>query len=249
MQLILDTHTHTIASGHAYSTILENAREAFKKGLKLICMTDHGPQMPDSPHFWHFGNLKVLPSEIEGVEILKGVEANIIDTDGNLDLPREILDKLDIVIASLHDVCFEPKDVEKNTRAIINAIKNPYVDIIGHPGNPIFPIDVEKVLIAAKEYNTHIEINNSSFVSSRTGSDENCLLIAKKAKELGVKIAIGSDAHICFDVGRFDKALEIIEQAGIDENMILNTDVEKLKRYLMDKGKNTYVKEKISPVV
>lgn len=238
MQLILDTHTHTIASGHAYSTITENAREAFKKGLKLICMTDHGPKMPGGPHFFHFGNLKVLPRKIEGVEILKGVEANIIDTDGNLDLPREILDKLDIVVASLHDVCFEPGDVEKNTRALIGAIKNPYVDIIGHPGNPVFPIDVEKVLMAAKEYNTHIEINNSSFVSSRTGSYGNCLLIAKKAKEMGVKIAVGSDAHISFDIGRFDKALEIIEQAGIDESMILNVDVEKLKKYLIDKGKN-----------
>ncbi|AIS52943.1 phosphatase [Thermoanaerobacter kivui] len=236
MKLVLDTHTHTISSGHAYSTITENAREAYKKGLKLICMTDHGPKMPGAAHLWHFGNLKVIPEKIEEVEILKGVEANIMDVDGSLDLPERILKNLDIVIASLHDVCFEPSDdVEKNTQAIINALKNPYVDIIGHPGNPIYPIDIEKVLMAAKEYGKFIEINNSSFVSSRKGSEENCFLIAKKAKEMGVKIAVGSDAHVSFDVGRFEEALKVIKNAGITEDLVLNTDVGKIKEYLKEK--------------
>lgn len=237
MNLLLDTHTHTVASGHAYSTIIENAKEASKKGLKLFCMTDHGPKMPGGPHIFHFGNLKVLPSEIDGVEILKGVEANILDRDGNLDMPEEVLKKLDVVIASLHDVCFPYRDVESNTEAMINAIKNPYVDIVGHPGNPLFDIDVDKVLDAAKEYNTCIEINNSSFVASRVGSYENCLLIAKKAAKMNVKICVGSDAHIAFDVGRFDKALEVIEKAHLDEEFIMNTDVEKFKDYLRSKGK------------
>ncbi|ABY92359.1 putative hydrolase [Thermoanaerobacter thermohydrosulfuricus] len=236
MKLVLDTHTHTISSGHAYSTITENAREAYKKGLQLICMTDHGPKMPGAAHLWYFGNLKVLPEKIEGVEILKGVEVNIMDEEGNLDLPEGILKKLDIVIASLHDVCFEPSDdIERNTKAIINAIKNPYVDIIGHPGNPIYPIDIEKVLMAAKEYGKFIEINNSSFVSSRKGSEENCFLIAKKAKEMGVKIAVGSDAHVSFDVGRFEEALKVIKNAGITEDLVLNTDVGKIKEYLKEK--------------
>lgn len=237
MNLLFDTHTHTVASGHAYSTIMENAKEASKKGLKLICMTDHGPKMPGGSHIFHFGNLKVMPKEIYGVEILKGVEANIVDRDGNLDIPEEILKRLDVVIASLHDVCFPYRDVDSNTEAIINAMKNPYVDIIGHPGNPIFDIDVDKVLEAAKEYDTCIEINNSSFVSSRVGSYDNCLLIAKKASEKNVKICVGSDAHISFDVGRFDKALEVIEKANLDENLILNTDVDKFKEYLKNKGK------------
>jgi putative hydrolase len=199
-------------------------------------MTDHGPKMPGAAHLWYFGNLKVLPEKIEGVEILKGVEANIMDEEGNLDLPEGILKKLDIVIASLHDVCFEPSDdIERNTKAIINAIKNPCVDIIGHPGNPIYPIDIEKVLMAAKEYGKFIEINNSSFVSSRKGSEENCFLIAKKAKEMGVKIAVGSDAHVSFDVGRFDEALKVIKNAGITEDLVLNTDVGKIKEYLKEK--------------
>lgn len=237
MEFLLDTHTHTMASGHAYSTIIENAKEASKKGLKLICMTDHGPKMPGGTHIFYFGNLKVIPNYINGVEILKGVEANILDENGTLDIPEETLQKLDVVIASLHDVVVPFRDINKNTEAIINAIKNPYVDIIGHPGNPLFEIDVDKVLKAAKDYNTCIEINNSSFVSSRIGSYENCLYIAKQAARLGVNIVIGSDAHIAFDIGRFDKAREIIEKANISESLIMNTDVEKFKKYLKKKGK------------
>ncbi|HHW57235.1 MAG TPA: phosphatase [Clostridia bacterium] len=236
MKLVLDTHTHTISSGHAYRTIIENAKEASKKGLQLICMTDHGPAMPGGAHLYYFGNLKVIPEKIEGVEILKGVEANIMDEEGNVDIPERILKKLDIVIASLHDECFQPSDnIERNTKALINAIKNPYVDIIGHPGNPIYPIDIERVLEAAKEYGKFIEINNSSFVSSRKGSEENCFLIAKKAKEMGVKIAVGSDAHVSFDVGRFEEAFKVIKNAGITEDLVLNTDAGKIKEYLKEK--------------
>lgn len=239
MELVLDTHTHTISSGHAYSTITENAKEAYKKGLQLICMTDHGPKMPGGAHLYHFGNLKVIPDKIEGVEILKGVEANIMDVDGTLDIPESILKKLDIVIASLHDACFEPSDdIERNTKAIINALRNPYVDIIGHPGNPIYPINIEKVVNAAKEYGKFIEINNSSFITSRVGSEDNCSLIARKAKEIGAKISVGSDAHISFDVGNFDEAIRIIKEANIEEDMILNTDVKKIKEYIINKKRN-----------
>lgn len=238
MKLVLDTHTHTIASGHAFSTIIENAREAFRKGLQLICITDHGPEMPGGPHIYYFGNLKVIPEKIEGVEILKGVEANIMDEEGRIDLPERILKKLDIVIASLHDECFEPsEDVERNTKALINAIKNPYVDIIGHPGNPIYPIDIERVLEAAKEYGKFIEINNSSFVTSRRGSEKICPIIAGKAKEMGVRVAVGSDAHICFDVGRFDEAIRLLEDINMPEELVLNTSVDKVKQYLQEKRK------------
>ena len=97
MNLIADMHCHTVASGHAYSTVQEIAREASNKGLEMVAITDHGPSMPGGPHCYHFGNLRALPSEIYGVKILKGVEANIIDYDGNIDLPERYLDILDIV--------------------------------------------------------------------------------------------------------------------------------------------------------
>lgn len=236
-KIVVDTHTHTVASGHAYSTIIENCIEASKKGIELIAMTDHGPAMPGGPHIFHFGNLKVIPRYIHGVEVLKGIEANIVDYDGKLDLNAERMEKIEIVIASLHDVCIAPGSVKDNTRALINAMKNKYVDIIGHPGNPMFPIEIDEVLDAAIYYNVMIEINNSSLGVSRIGSYENCSLIAKHAAKKGNIIALGTDSHICYSVGEFSKAVEIIERAGIDDDHIINNDKEKLKEYLRKKGK------------
>lgn len=237
MKLLLDTHCHTISSGHAYSTIKEIAEAAADSGLKLIAMTDHGPAMPGGPSLFHIGNMRVIPEYIKGVRVLKGVEANIMDFDGGLDIPEKYLKKLDIVIASLHEVCIDPGTVEENTRALIGAMSNPYVDIIAHPGNPYYPIDIDRLLQCAMDTETLIEINNSSFLGSRKGSDENCRIIAKKAKDMGVVLAAGSDCHICYDVGKFNKIEEIFNELEMPEELVINTDPQKLIDYLNKKGK------------
>lgn len=238
-KMVVDTHIHTISSGHAYSTLAENCSEAAKKGMRLIAITDHGPAMPGGPHIYHIGNQKVFPNFIYGVEVLKGVEANILDYDGKIDIGEKTLKKLDIVIASLHDPCIKPGTIKENTMALIGAMKNKYVDIIAHPGNPIFPIDIDEIIKAAKEYNVLIEINNSSLGTSRAGSEENCKKIAEAAALSGNMIAIGSDAHIAFAIGEFDKALGLIKGAGIKDENIINTHEDKLKDFLRGKGKLT----------
>lgn len=237
MKYEVDVHCHTIASGHAYSTIIENALEAAKKGLKMIAVTDHGPALGEGINRYYFGNMVVIPRQIEGVYVLRGIEANILDDKGTLDLSERYLKKLDIVLAGLHNGCYSGGTVEKNTRAVIETMKNPFVDIIVHPGNPEFPLDIDKFVEAAREYNVHIEINNSSFTVSRKGSKQNCIQIAKKAASIGAKVCLGSDAHICFDVGNFDEAQEIIKEAGISEETILNTSAEKVVEFLKSKGR------------
>ncbi|HWR60308.1 MAG TPA: phosphatase [Clostridia bacterium] len=237
MKFLIDTHCHTISSGHAYSTIAELAETAAGKGLKLIAMTDHGPAMPGGPHIFHIGNLRVIPDYIKGVRVLKGVEANIIDFDGRLDLPDSYLKRLEIVIAALHDVCIAPGSVEENTRALVAAMNNPYVDIIAHPGNPYYPIDIDRLIQCAYDTGKLIEINNSSFAGSRRGSAENCRKIAAGAREKGVLLTAGSDCHICYDVGRFDKVEEIFEEVGMPEELVINTDPQKLIDYLNRNGK------------
>ncbi|MDF2674568.1 MAG: phosphatase [Clostridiales bacterium] len=237
-KMVIDTHVHTISSGHAYSTLGEDCFEAGKKGMKLIAITDHGPAMPGGPHIFHIGNQKVYPDFINGVEVLKGVEANILDCTGKIDIEEKILSKLEIVIASLHDHCIKPGSIKENTSAIIGAMKNKYVDIIAHPGNPAFPIEIDEVLKAAMEYNVLIEINNSSLGTSRAGSEDNCRRIAEAAALNGNMIALGSDAHICFAIGEFDKALGLIKDAGIKDENIINTNVDKLKDFLRKRGKH-----------
>ena len=104
MQLIADFHIHTVASGHAYSTIEEYAEAAKKKGLKIIAITDHGPAMPGGPHYYHFSNLVMIPQKINGVRILRGAEVNIINEQGQVDLEKNELNGKSIVRFAVNDL-------------------------------------------------------------------------------------------------------------------------------------------------
>ena len=79
MRLIADTHTHTLASNHAYSTVMENIVAAREQGLLYMAMTEHGPKMPDAPHIWHCVNQWEVPSLYKGLNILHGSEVDFID--------------------------------------------------------------------------------------------------------------------------------------------------------------------------
>jgi putative hydrolase len=237
VQLEADLHTHTVASGHAYSTVKEMVDAALKKGLKLLAITDHGPHMPGAPHFDYFFNTLVWPRKINGIQVLRGVEANILNTEGQLDLPEELLESLDIVLAGLHaSAGYQGSTKEENTQALVAAISNPYVNIITHPGNPQFPVDFERVVLAAREYGKALEINNSSFLV-RPQSNEPCLHIAKLAKKHGVTVAVDSDAHICYGVGECTAALEIARQAGIEASQLLNSSAEQVREFLVRQGR------------
>lgn len=234
---IIDTHVHTISSGHAYSTLSDYVEQAKSIGLEMFAITDHGPEMPGASHWYQIANQRVIPDYIEGIRVLKGAEVNIMDFNGKLDIHDSLLEKLDLVIASLHPPCIKPGTIEENTNALIGAMKNPNVDIIGHSGNPEFEIDIEAFVKAAKEYNCAIEINNSSDNTSRIGSNDNCMAIAEAAKTYGVYIATGSDAHYKSYLGDFSEVDKIIQEIGIKKEQILNTSTDRLLNYLESKGK------------
>ena len=229
MKFIADLHTHTIVSGHAYSTLMENAKYASEIGLEILGVTDHGPNMPGAPYIWYFGNLRVMPRELYGVTMLYGCEANIIDYEGNLDLPLDMQSNLDMMIASLHEPLMEGnKSIDLNTSAILKAMDNPNINILGHLGNPKFKIREEEIVKKAKEKNILIEINNSSFITSRIGSEETCIKIAKLCKEFKTRIIVNSDAHFCYSIGDFSVAEKMLKEIGMPEDLIINTNKEKL---------------------
>jgi putative hydrolase len=233
MKLIADMHTHTIASGHAYSTANELAAAAAQKGLKALALTDHGPAMPGGPHLYHFGAIRFIPKEIGGVRILCGAEANILSNNGDIDLPLRYQERLDFVMAGLHECCgFDSQGMERNTEAVINAMANPRIKVISHPGNPLFPVDYEAVVHASLTTNTAIEINNSSLGISREGSRPNCERLAALIARHGSPVVVGSDAHIAQGVGVFDDALLLLETAGIAEGQVMNSSLERLLEFL-----------------
>lgn len=235
MRIAVDTHTHSVASGHAFSTLGELAEAAAAKGLEGFVLTDHGPSMPGGAHPWHFGNLRVLPSRISGVRFWKGIEANIIDNEGGIDLAESELARLDFVLAGFHEVCFASGSREENTRALIAALANPWVDAISHPGNPAFPVDLAAVVRAACQEGKALEINNSSF-TIRRGSDANCLGMARLLAESGGRLVVGSDAHFHGDVGNFSKALAVIGEAGVPSRLVVNSDLAGFEAFLAERA-------------
>ncbi len=231
MRILTDLHTHTLASTHAYSTLKENIEAAKALGMEAIAVTDHAPSMEDAPHIWHFDNLKSIPNVIDGIRILKGVETNITDLNGTLDMENKSLRNLDIVVASIHIPCYKDYGAADNTSAYLGALANPYVDIIGHSGYSDILYDYETVLKTAKENHQLIEINNATF-NVRARSVPNCKKIAQLCKKMGVGICVNSDAHNCYVLGRYDKAAAMLEEIDFPEELVINTSYEKLRNYL-----------------
>ena len=229
MKDILDVHTHTTASGHAYSTMSEVISAAKSKNLELVGIADHAPLMPGSCHDFYFLNLKAVPRDAFGINLVLGAELNIIDYSGSTDLPAQILKRLDYAVASLHNPCIEPGSVAENTAAIIGAMRNPHVVIIGHPDNPHYPVDFDLVAQAAKENHVLLEVNNSSYksVGYRAGSRDKAKLMLAACKKIGASVIMGSDAHIALDVGNHKVSQEVITENNFPEELVVNSDKEK----------------------
>ena len=238
MRHLTDTHAHTVASTHAYSTVEEYFRAAADKGLQLFSITDHGPEMPDSPHPWHFGNMRVLPRIRYGVAMLRGIEANILPAEiRSLDVNETLMSFMDFGIASFHEPVFPPSDQKAHTRAMIAAMETGLVQILGHPGNPNYPININEIVRAARDNNVLIEINNSSFVSSRLGSEPYCIEILETVQTLDWKVALSSDSHVHCTVGDVDIALEKIDRLGFPEDKIVTLNARRLLEFLGEHGK------------
>ncbi len=236
MNIICDTHTHTIASGHAHSTVLENAAEAARMGHRFLVISDHAPKIPGAPTELYFRSMKhVLPESALGVYLLCGCEVNVLDETGALDLPSEILDELDVVIASMHTPTFPPKDAEAHTRAWLAVAENPSVDIIGHAGDGRFAFDHERVIPAFKANGKVVEINDHSF-KVRKGSYENCRAIARLLKKYEVPVVVSTDAHFAPFVGKAEASLEALRDVDFPEELVLNADARRFADWLSKKG-------------
>lgn len=235
MKYLADMHTHTIASGHAYNTITEMAATASEIGLELLGITEHAISMPGTCHEFYFENLKMAQRELFGVELALGVELNIINYDGEVDMRQELLSRMDVAIASIHSgIKYEPGSIEQNTNAVIEAMKNPYVNIIGHPDDSRVPMDYEQLVLASGKYHTLLEINNNSLTPGgwRVKPYDNDKRILELCLKHDVPVIIGSDAHSCHKVGCHDYADKLIDEVGFPLELVANYNIELLKTYL-----------------
>ena len=224
MKTLLDVHTHTVASGHAFSTLQEMAVAASEKGLKLLGITEHAPGIPGTCSPIYFRNLHVVPRRIYGVELLLGAELNIIDYKGTIDMGEEYFPMLDIRIAGIHSLCYKPGTVEQNTSAVEGAIRNGHIDIISHPGDGTANLFFEPLVLAAKENGVLLEINNSSLNPYRhkEKARENNLEILRLCKRYEQPVILGSDAHISFSIADYRWLYPLLVETEFPEELILN---------------------------
>ncbi len=242
MQIKTDTHMHTLASGHAYSTIEENAITASRRGMELIGIADHFSELfvssVDSASFGYYANKKALPPVWHGVRLLFGAEADIVDLDGHLfgwdrkvkygpyegpTFKEQYLDKLDFVIASVHIAPFTREaSLAQTTEMYCKALDDPKVKVLGHIGRARVPFDMDTVLMHAKELGKMIEINEGSFIYP--DAVPVCRSIAIRCAELGTKITVSSDAHSAFYVGRYPEAVKMLEEIRFPEELIVSRD-------------------------
>ena len=237
MKLISDLHTHTLASGHAYGTIRENAQAAAERGLVFLGVCEHAPGIPGTCDPIYFWNLRCVPKMLSGVRVIHGSEINVLE-GGKLSLEDRYIDRLDYAVAGIHTMCYANQGAEGNTRNVIGCMEaHKKVRFISHPDDGRCPFDYDLLARGARDNNVALEVNNSSLVpgSSRQNARENYKLMLECCEKYRVNIIINSDAHDPSAVGKVNLALDMIREYGFDESLILNTDEKKLMEFLMRK--------------
>lgn len=235
-RILADIHTHTIASGHAYGTIREMAQAASETKLQLLGISEHAPGIPGTVDPFYYRNLEVIPRKLYGVEIIHGCEINVLN-GGKLSLEEEYIQMLDYAIVGIHRQCYQDKGAEINTDNLIKCMQHPKVFFVSHPDDNHTPLNYERLVGTAKELHVALELNNSSIrkKDNRLNCIENYKKMLKLCEELRVPIVVNSDAHDPSQVGHFELAVNLLNEIGFDERLILNTDIEALKMFIENK--------------
>jgi DNA polymerase (family 10) len=223
-------------------TILEMAKAAIRRGIRVLAIADHSAGLGVAGgldvdrHKQQAAEIRKAQAELgDRILLLHGSEVEI-RADGTLDYPDGFLAGLDLVVASLHASLRQPR--EKVTQRAINAVRNPNVDILGHPTGRLIPdregadLDMDAVFAAAAETGVALEINAHP---ARLDLDD---VHARRAKEMGIPICINTDAHSEDDLDRLFYGVATARRAWLTKNDVINAwPVEKILAWLKTRGR------------
>ena len=230
-----DLHMHTRYSD-GKNSIEEMAKAAKELGYEYIAITDHSQRLTvakgldEKRALEEIEQIRQVNEKIDGITILAGMEVNILE-DGSLDMSDEVLSYLDVVLVAVHYKFNLSK--EQQTKRILKAFENPYVNILAHPTGRMIGVrepialDMETILAKAKEYNIHMEINAQPERLDLTD------IHAKMAKEIGVKMAINTDSHNVFSLRYMEYGVNQARRGWCEKSDIINTrSLDELKKLL-----------------
>jgi len=219
----VDFHTHSLYSGCGLHTVMEMLTGAKEKGLKGIAIADHGPALGGRVSSVFFDR---LTQPLSGIRLLKGMECNVMLEPGKIDCPMQFLKWMDVVLLGLHlgEHCNQTR--KACTDLLIRALEdNPYVDIVTHPNSTMFPVDYERLAVAAAKQGMALELNNSKSELRQISAEETEQLV-KACMNVGCRIAVDSDAHVLPEIGRDHAVLPFLERARFPEELIVNRKAE-----------------------
>ncbi|MEI6239301.1 MAG: DNA polymerase/3'-5' exonuclease PolX [Planctomycetia bacterium] len=225
-----DLHMHTTATD-GEDTLAEMVRAAITRGLTYIAITDHGQRvtmargLDQKRLLKQWGEIDRLNESLASdgpppIVVLKGIEVDMLEK-GGLDLPDDVLEQADWVVASLHYGQHQPRD--RITARILEALENPHVSVIGHPTGrlinrrPAYDVDIEAVIEAAAKTGTFLEINANPW---RLDLDDHHAAAAKRA---GVKLVISTDAHSTRGLDVMRCGVLQARRAGLEAKDVANT--------------------------
>lgn len=242
-KIMIDTHTHTVLSGHAWSTLRENATAAANRGLAGLCLTEHGYKLPGAGPWFLCGAQRMLPPTVAGIRVYYGVEANIMDLAGAVDIEARQLYMCEWVVASMHDICMEPGSEAANTRAFLATLANPAVDMLGHIDDIRTACDFREVAKEAGRLGKIIEINNNSVKVRKGGRVRG---VAEACAEQGTRVSISSDAHFDEMVGNVDGALAVLKEIDFPDELVINRSQETFEAYLEERKARLIANPRVS---
>lgn len=234
MKIIAELHTHSNEyCDHAGSSIPEFAAAAKEMGLKYLATTNHGPMLDDgTPSVFYMRN---IGREFDGIKFLAGIEADLRDLRGGLDLAQRDLLRLDFVIVSMHGCCIE-MDLPDYTGALVALAENPAVDCLGHIARDAeYRYDLDTVLNAVKANGKLVEFNNAS-VDGRDRSAA-CGHVMDRCAALGVESIVTSDSHAVKTLGNHRVVLKMLEEKNFPEHLIVNASEERMENFLSRRKK------------
>lgn len=233
--LKIDLHIHTIASGHAYNTILEYANKAKELKMKIIGISDHGPNLLGSAtNEIYFRAIDRLPRKISGVTVLRGIEANILQ-DGSIDISEGAAKHLDYVMAAFHKDVVGIKDqgIKGNTKTMVKAIRSGRIQILTHPYlTKFFDVDISVIAEEACKNRVLLEVNLSTLngLTERTKKDLQLIInIVKKHRQ---KVIVNSDSHNIWELADDASLKKMKNIIDLPKELIINNYPEELLKFL-----------------
>ena len=232
--IAIDMHTHSLYSGHAYSTFEEMADYVRNTGLKGFCLTDHSPRGGAMDAYIPL-TFREMPRDFEGIRVYYGMEVDILDYNGNLNIIHPLEQLLDFGIFGFHDNQIEPgHSITECTQAVLAVFENPSFDLLAHPCRRGYPLDTSSIVDAARKYNKLIELNENCLI--RLGTDRGWYVeILEECRRKNVRIAVNSDAHFSRNIGRVCNSIKLLNEISFPEELVINTTVEKVEKYMEER--------------